>query len=81
MPPPAGPAVDQDVPFLALDVLAAIEAQPINLASLFRALDALAVDDRCRRAHLATHQFAAADVQGVVQPGEGAVVLPATRNG
>ena len=70
--------IDEDVPLLALDLLAAIKARRIDPASPFSALLTLwLVDDGRGRAGLPVRLLTADYVEGMVQPVERAVVLPA----
>src|SRR5208282_582022 len=70
--------IHKQVSFLALDLLAGVVTMRIDRRpALFCAPDALAVDDRRRRARLAFGQFAAFHVKRMVDAIERAVVIPA----
>ena len=59
--------IDQDMALLAFDLLARVVARRVDAsAPLFRALDALAVDDRGRRAGLTPGLLAALHVERVM---------------
>ena len=69
--------IDKDVALPALDLLACIVARRINRRPpFFRALDALAVDDRGGRARLARGGLAALRIKRVVDAIERAVPAP-----
>lgn len=67
--------VDEDVPSLVLD-LTSIIARQVDTRTFFRALDALAVDDRSRRASLLSGCLATGDIQSAVQALEPPVIVP-----
>src|SRR6185437_7510802 len=68
--------IDEDMALLALDLLARIIARRIDAGPFFRALDALAVDDRGGRACFAPRSLAAFAVKGVMDAVERAVPAP-----
>src|SRR5271163_3107855 len=69
--------VDQDMPLLALDLLAGVVTVRIDRSpALFRALHALGVDDGRGRAGLPPSLFATLHIERVMQPLQRAVVGP-----
>ena len=68
--------IDEDVALPALDLFACIVAVGSIAGPLFRALDALAVDDRGGRARLARGGLAALRIKRVVDAIERAVPAP-----